>query len=149
MSGSLIWGVKSSLLNYVASLDDGKVEVVAPAQANGKAFSFPIQDSQTEFDPASGNGILQFQGGLNITGYFGALRIAINEPQLRITNGVAELAIKFEGYKGKTSFDVIAQGSYDSNTNSCDLNLTYTGQMLLGQQYQVGQPIDSATVQFG
>jgi hypothetical protein len=44
---------------------------------------------------------------------------------------------------------VIAQGSYDSNTNSCDLNLTYTGQMLLGQQYQVGQPIDSATVQFG
>ncbi|MFM6979812.1 MAG: HtaA domain-containing protein, partial [Micrococcales bacterium] len=93
-------------------------------------------------------GLMQFRGGVLITGYWGSLSIAIKDPQLKIEGDKAELAIRFDSYAGNTKFDVIAQGDFDASANSSALNLTYTGQMILGQQYQVGQPIDSATIQF-
>lgn len=139
----LNWGIKTSLLAYVATLEDGKVELTAPAVKTDSGFNFTYDASASSPDQ------MQFRGGVLITGYWGSMRIPINDPQLRINATKVELAIRIDSFTGTTKYEVIAQGDFDESANTCALNLTYAGQMILGQQYQVGQPIDSATIHFG
>lgn len=146
MVGSLSWGIKSSLLAYISTLEDGSIETFHPASKHDSGFKFELDESDSSFDIASSFGHLQFRGRVLLSGYFGAMRIEIKDPRLTINGSHGELALRFDSYKGTTTYEAVASGEYDPNTSTCQLNLTYTGQMLLGQQYQVGQSIDSAQV---
>lgn len=143
---TLVWGIKSSLLGYIATLEDGQVEVSLPATRVENDFNFQLDSNASDYDAAAAQGSLQFRGQVLITGYWGTMRIQIADPKLSIAAGEAELAIRIDSFTGETKFETIAKGEFDSASNTCTLRLTYGGQMILGQQYQVGQEINSATI---
>lgn len=141
----LNWGIKESLLKYIESLDDGEVTLVAPASRSGDIFSFIIDEKASSFDSASGKGLLQFSGEVNLSGYYGAMKINVRDPQVFIKDGSGVLLVIVESVFTGKRFDPIAtltrttEGSEMVFTTA----LTPEGQMFLGPQYHPGQELSS------
>lgn len=73
---ALEWGIKESLIRYVASMADGSVTAHAPAQAIPGGFSFPASRS------APTDGSLWFSGSVTLSGHGGMLKLQIEDPWL-------------------------------------------------------------------
>ena len=44
MDHGMVWGVKDSLVAYIEGLEDGVVELVAPAERLADGFGFPLDE---------------------------------------------------------------------------------------------------------
>lgn len=145
---TLIWGIKKSLLEYVEGLEDGTVEVTAPATRTGGEFTFTLDEEASDFDPATRRGILQFRGSVVLTGYWGTMRVELTDPQLSVGEIATDLLVKTSSMFTGERFDPIA--SVAVTTFEPELlgttRLTSAGRLLLGEQYQVGQELSDLRV---
>ena len=158
----LVWGVKTSLVNYVRRLEDGEVAIQPPAkvvppvagssEGEGERFAFAPEPQGSHFDPATCTGHLRFQGSVVFSGHFNTLRVALADPRLDLTEGQGTLSVRTSGAIGTPRWDAIATAKVRSTSSpaqpglAVDLFLTSAGRLLLGQQYPVGQALAPATV---
>lgn len=150
MSGTpvLRWGIKESLLAYIDRIEDGVIESSAGASFSDGTFSFEFDEAQSTYDSTTANGMLQFRGSVIITGHWGAMRVEIHDPQLQIDGTTGALSTRTNSPISAERFEVFATLSEvtPSPTLSAHVNLAAAGRMMLGQQYSVGQELDSLTV---
>lgn len=73
---ALEWGIKLSLVHYIAGMTDGAIFVSEPATAVEGGFRFPTAE------PPQADGTLRFAGSVTLTGHGGMLRLVIAEPWL-------------------------------------------------------------------
>lgn len=145
---TLTWGIKDSLVEYVEGLEDGAVEATAPAQRIEGGFSFQLDPDASSFDAEARIGILQFRGAVVLTGYWGTMRIELNDPQLRFAETATDLLVRTSSMFTGERFDPIVTVAV--NQEGPDLlgetRLTSAGRLLLGEQYQVGQELSPLRV---
>lgn len=73
---TLEWGIKQSLVRYVAGMADGALAAGGPATAVGGGFQFPAA-ARPQAD-----GTLRFAGSVTLTAHGGMLRLVVAEPWL-------------------------------------------------------------------
>lgn len=90
----LRWGVKESLRNYIGSLSDGVVAAAdgATLQEDG-IFRFPWDEHASNYDPATGRGVLAFTGTAQLSGHFGMLSVTLTDPRIEIGDDGATLTV--------------------------------------------------------
>lgn len=158
----LVWGVKTSLVNYVRGLEDGQLAVQSPAtvmppaagSGEGERFAFAPEPQGSHFNSATCTGHLRFQGSVVFSGHFNTLRVLLADPRLDLTEGQGTLSVRTGGAIGTPRWDAIATAKVRSPSPPAqpglaldlDLFLTAAGRLLLGQQYPVGQALAPATV---
>ncbi|MFM6980769.1 MAG: HtaA domain-containing protein [Micrococcales bacterium] len=143
-NGQLKWGIKTSLVNYVEKLEDGKVVVIEPATREAREFIFELDSEASNFDQTAKTGWLQFRGGVTLSGHWDSLNVTVIDPLIEIENDRASLGISVGGVIAEPHNEVIARGDFNRETGAIELFLTQVGQNIFGPQYQVGQQIDSA-----
>lgn len=77
---ALEWGVKQSLVRYVAEMRDGSVVVTEPATAVEAGYRFPAVPALET--PQETEGTLRFAGSVTLTAHGGMLRLVFAEPWL-------------------------------------------------------------------
>ncbi|MDH6255096.1 hypothetical protein M2114_000233 [Aurantimicrobium minutum] len=140
---TLSWGIKESLLNYIESLDDGLVSHSETVSRDAENFTFPLNPALSNFDESEFQGLLQFDGEVTFTGYFGAMNIRVRNPQLQIKGGQGILSVVVESVFSGERYDpiaVIKQIETEPSRKFVTV-LTAEGQMLFGPQYQPGQEL--------
>lgn len=147
---TLTWGVKQSFVAYVESLEDGLIELVAPATRSDDEFVFTLDPDASDFDPETQSGSLQFSGSVIFTGYFGTMRVEINNPLLRIADGRGELFVQIPSmFTGERLDSLVSLQIINAESElRATTRLTSPGRMILGQQYQVGQELSDVTVRW-
>ena len=147
---TLVWGIKESLLGYVEGLDDGAIEVSDTVARVGNKFEFMLDVSESDYDADSRVGTLQFRGSVLLTGYAGAMRVEIKDPQLYLKGDVGGLALMassiFTGdrFEGVALVEVTA---YEPELLGRP-KLTPGGPIIFGPQYQAGQELDVLRVRW-
>jgi len=145
---SLTWGIKESLLRYIESLDDGDISVVMPASRAGDEFTFPLGETETDFDRASETGTLQFLGAVALTAYAGELAIRLSDPRLELAEGKGFLKVRQQSFFSDEPF--LTLGSVTPLEAEGCLSFAFTlgagGQSVFGPQYSVGQKLSPITV---
>lgn len=147
----LVWAVKDSLISYIESLDDGKVETVEPATRAQSGFRFPGQEVA---DGDHGDGTLQFFGVVRLTGYWGALDIELRDPMITFDGERGTLLVRERGVLDPNRFLPFADLVFDNQMVDISAgsgfeaaaSLTGQGQLLLGGQYQVGQALSPVRI---
>lgn len=144
----LVWGVKTSLLQYVEALEDGLIETSAPAVRDGSNFSFAYDLSGSIFEGDLLECVLQFRGVVVMTAYWGTMQIEIKDPRLTLAGGAGDLAVRTNSALFPDRFESIATVNVVTLEPEleCEVRLSAAGRMLLGQQYQVGQELNCLTV---
>ena len=73
----LTWGIKRSFMDYISGLPDGAVSAAdgATVTASGE---FCFAPAGSEYDPASGTGVLRFRGDVRVAGH-GVLSISTGD----------------------------------------------------------------------
>lgn len=139
----LSWGVKESLLHYIESLDDGVVALTETVTRNGEIFTFPLNPELTNFDVNEFQGLLQFDGEVCFSGYFGAMNIRVRNPQIQVKGGQGILSVVVESVFSGQRFEPIAviKQIEEEPSRKFIAVLTAEGQTLFGPQYQPGQEL--------
>lgn len=78
---ALEWGVKQSLVRYVAEMRDGSIVVTEPATAVDAGYRFPVAAPAREAQQQT-EGTLRFTGSVTLTAHGGMLRLVFAEPWL-------------------------------------------------------------------
>ena len=73
---ALEWGIKQSLVRYIAGMADGAIVASEPATEAEGGFRFPAAA------PPQAAGTLRFAGSVTLTGHGGMLRLVVAEPWL-------------------------------------------------------------------
>ena len=68
---ALVWGVKSSLREYVRSMADGRTECLDGAESTAHGFRFPSDGTE-----------LVFRGEVRLIGHGGMMRVVLRDPAL-------------------------------------------------------------------
>ena len=148
---AMTWPVKASFVGYVKRLEDGEVSLADGAAETDAGYRFGSPESEVSFDVASQTGTLPFAGKVTFSGYWGALRVEINEPRVELTEGKGTLSVKIGGVIGTPRWEAIAGvevSEFSGERLTLTVRLTAAGRMLLGEQYQVGQELDPAVISF-
>lgn len=145
---SLTWGIKTSLLGYVESLEDGEITVSAPAARDGMLFTFALDEAASDFDAKTQTGVLQFSGSVVLSGYGGQMRIELTDPRVTLRNGTGFLAIRLQSMFTGERFEPIAAVSLSAAEPALvlDAKLTGEGCSIFGPQYQAGQELSPITI---
>jgi hypothetical protein len=150
MSGTptLSWGIKESLLAYIERLEDGAIDTTAGASREGNDFTFTFDETTSNFDEATGEGVLQFRGSVVLTGHWGAMRVEIHDPRLTIAGGAGEIETRTNSVISAERFETFATLTVTSPAPvlTAATALAAAGRMLLGQQYSVGQELSELRV---
>ena len=89
----LSWGIKQSFNQYVDATRDGQRGAGAGAtEMPDGTFFFELADA-TEFDPATGLGIIKYQGDVRYKAHGGVLFVMIVDPWLEFGRNGAELSV--------------------------------------------------------
>lgn len=73
---ALEWGIKQSLVRYIAGMAEGMIVASEPATGGEGGFRFPTAA------PPQADGTLRFAGSVTLTGHGGMLRLVVAEPWL-------------------------------------------------------------------
>lgn len=73
---ALEWGIKQSLVRYIAGMADGAIVASEPASVVEGGFRFLAAT------PPQASGTLRFAGSVTLTGHGGMLRLVVAEPWL-------------------------------------------------------------------
>lgn len=85
-NGTLSWGVKASLRNYVLGVG-GTIDVIPPAEAIGSDLTFPLVAGNED------DNVLRFQGAVRFSAHQGVLDILIKDPWLHRERGSTTLSV--------------------------------------------------------
>jgi hypothetical protein len=146
---TLSWGIKESLLAYIERLDDGAIDITAGASREGNEFHFTFDESSSDFNEEAGEGVLQFRGSVVLTGHWGAMRVEIHDPRLTIAGGGAgDIEIRTNSVLSGERFETFATLTVTSSGPALEAttSLAAPGQLILGQQYSVGQELSQLRV---
>lgn len=134
--GSLLWGVKASLLGYVRGMPDGSVAVSGGAAETDGGFRFP----------ACGDASARhaFRGSVALTGHSGMMRVVIADPALvqTETGWLLEIADPDEP-SARLPFATLA--AFDGERAS-GTALTEDGADLFFGPYTAGTPLDDPVI---
>lgn len=147
---TLVWGIKESLLRYVEGLSDGAIVVSNSASRVGNDFEFTLDLAESDYDADSRVGTLQFRGSVLLTGYEGAMRVEIKDPQLYLKGDVGGLALKASSIFTGERFEGVALveiTTYEPELQGTP-KLTPSGPIIFGPQYQAGQELDVLRVRW-
>ena len=141
----LQWGLKESLVSYIEGLSDGSISVTEPAERREEGFSFPCDIDTSSFDSDTGSGVLQFLGGVSLTGHWGALSISLSQPRLELLNGMGQLKMAQLGLFSSEPYYTFATVTAREGSLYGDfvVELAPGGRAVMGEQYQVGQELDA------
>ena len=85
-ASSLAWGFKESFRSYISgSIANGEWTV-----ADGATYETPLfgwTDGEGHYDPATGEGVLAFQGSIEFTGHGGILDTTVANPVIEFVDG--------------------------------------------------------------
>lgn len=91
LASGLIWGVKASFLSYLGRMPDLKSSVTRAVVTPGGGFFFPL-DSAEDYDAATGDGTLRFDGDVRFSGHHGMLFVMFAQPWVTFESGRAVLS---------------------------------------------------------
>lgn len=137
---TLVWAVKSSLLEYTRSMQDGQIVLADGATETTGGFWFPGADTV--------NGVLRFRGSVTLTGHGGMMRIVISDPWLHLHGPGALLSIKDDDEPGgRLRFAQILELKGDGTTlRAVGTALTADGADLFFGPYAEGTSLGDPTV---
>ena len=144
MATAMLWGIKASLIGYVAALDDGSVEAEAPAERRGDAFWFPA---------AAAGGELEFAGAIRLRGHWGMLDLEVREPRMTFEGDRGTLLVHERGRDGFLPFADLVRDAADAGTHAESpigvwrASLTGHGAQLIGGQYPAGTELDPVRIE--
>ncbi|WP_166872657.1 HtaA domain-containing protein [Salinibacterium sp. ZJ450] len=155
MTPQLTWSIKDTLLAYIEALDDGVVEALAPASRDEAGFLFPVDEAASDFDASNLTGILQFVGTVKLTGHWGMLDVELRDPRIELTGQSGTLLVRERGGRNPGTMLPFASLELDSASATdapghidAAASLTGHGQLLLGGQYRVGEPLSRLRITF-
>jgi hypothetical protein len=134
---ALLWGIKSSLIDYVRGRGAGTVVAADGATAEGGAFRFPAGSGAGGADGA-------FLGSVTLTAHSGMFHLVIAEPAIVHAPEGWRLEIADPHEPGaRLPFATIAAFDGERATGTV---LTQDGADLFFGPYEPGTPIDEPTV---
>jgi hypothetical protein len=143
----LRWGIKSSFVDYVRKMPDGKGSVGDGAVPVGTGDIFYTYDAEASTDEA-----WAFRGDVRFSGHFGMLFVRLAHPRLELgADGAAVLTI--EGAESERIALVTATvrrvGGQDGTDlwGSDDVALTTAGVELFNEVYAEGEPFEPIVIQ--
>lgn len=152
----LTWNVKDSFVAYVEALDDGAAEALSPASRLEAGFHFPWDEAVPVQDPDSFSGALQFLGAVRFAGHWGALDVELRDPRIELAGGAGTLLVRERGgleagkmlpFAGLEAGPCV-EGADGSLLLELSASLTGHGRLLLGGQYNAGQPLSPLQIAF-
>ncbi len=150
----LRWGIKRSLLDYVAQLTDGAIDVSPGVveRADG-TFEFPLEPGSGERRDARGQLHIAYQGSVSLRGHRDRMVITLIDPAIVFTSasGVFLTTSQLDPSTKQSwrrpiavldvgvSRDPLAAVQW----NDLSASLSHEGSLWLSNQYPEGQPLDS------
>lgn len=147
---TFVWPIKHSLVEYVEGLEDGLIAISGPAVREGNEFRFSIDLDESDYDPETRTGTLQFRGAVTLTGYAGAMRVDVRDPQLYLKGDIGGLALYTTSIFSGDRFEGVALvevSQYEPHLRGIP-KLTPDGPSVFGPQYQPGQEMGELTVRW-
>lgn len=135
---SLLWGIKSSLRDYVAALSDGRVLLEGGAAGDlDNGFAFPVR----RVDGTS----VETAGSVTLCGY-GMTLCEVTEPRLDIRGDRVALSIRrWAGRDARLEIGDLGPSEADPNhavPSWSPLALAESGRELFDFRYEPGVPLD-------
>jgi hypothetical protein len=145
VDGALLWAVRRSFLNYVASLPDGTEHVTRGAtMADDGRIVFPSDVATSSSGP--GESVHAFRGTIAFAGHNGMLNVEFSDPQVDLPDGgrgTVSVAIG-AGRTGQraviaafTQWEIV-----DRRLMVPEPRLTWSGVAMLGGVYEVAELLD-------
>jgi hypothetical protein len=152
----LRWGIKSSFVDYVARMPDGRLSVgggAEPGQAGGVVFP-PIRGARRTTEDNVDERIWEFGGEARFAGHFGMLFVRIASPTIAVRDGVGRLTIAdpyvADGGERLTLADVVVHEQSQSPGalvwKSSAVLMHASARALFNDVYQAGEPFDPLTL---
>ena len=149
----LHWSIKTSFLEYIFRMPDGRYSVTdGAAVIDGQVFYFSPDDGPA-FDPVTADGVLKFRGDVRFAGHHGFLFIRVADPWLTVERGVVTLSIA--SLPGETP-DRVPLATLELRSSGAphgpdhyrggSVRLTEQGSELFNMVYPPGEPFDDLTV---
>lgn len=139
MDAGILWPIKTSLTAYIESLDDGKIDVMDPAESRPEGFWFPLRAGGSG---TAAGGSMEFAGSVRLSGHWGMLDVEFRDPRLDFDDVGAVLLIRERGGINQDRFVAIARltRQLDASATATDFAAALTGEgaFLLGGQYPAG-----------
>ncbi len=148
----LTWGIKRSFLDYISGLPDGAVSAAdgATVTASGE---FCFAPAGSEYDPASGTGVLRFRGDVRVAGHHGMMFVRLLDPWVEFTAGHGVLSISTGDGGGKDRSDVgTLRTAAPRNMEGflvwerVEVAVSLAGSELFDGQYADGQAMDPLVI---
>lgn len=147
----LRWGIKTTFIEYLRRMPDGRGSVgdgAVPVGTNEIFFEF---DPTVEPEVEPGQTAWAFRGDVRFTGHYGMLFVRIAQPWLVVDSGSATLTIIGpDDIRVPLVTASLESGGGRSETAiwiSSDVRLTAAGVPLFNDVYQEGEPFDHLVVQ--
>jgi hypothetical protein len=142
MAQSIVWGIKASLVAYVRSLADGRIDVSGGAEERaGGLFAFPVVGAEDREVRCRGSVVLRGHGAL--------LDVAIVDPWIDPSAGTLSIAAQWTEPPGERL--VIARmpvAPRSDGWTASPVLLTADGALTLGAlQYYEGQQVDDVALE--
>lgn len=158
LAHGLRWGIKSSFIEYVRRMPDGKGAVGDGALPVGTSEIFFEYDAETTASLAADvpdRRVVAFRGTVTFTGHFGMLRVSIAQPHLEIDGDRAALTIADpDGHADRPRVSLatltLQRVGADASTvvlGSDDVRLDAAAVPLFSDVYPAGEPLERLIAQ--
>ncbi len=148
----LFWGIKSSFMQYIEQMPDGRGSLGAGAQvlASGDILFPPLQAARRTTPDNVDERIWEFGGDVRFSGHFGMLYVRIAFPAIAVQDGAGVLTVAdpfgTEDGKRLTLADVTLQEQPAPPGqliwDSTEVRMNAEGSQLFDDVYQAGEPFD-------
>ena len=151
----LLWGIKSSFVEYVRRMPDGQGAVGAGARHLDTGILFPPLRGARRTTPDNvDERIWEFGGDVRFSGHFGMLFVRIAFPTIAVRDGVGQLSIAnpytTEGGERLILADVALHEQPAPSGlliwSSAEVRMNAEAGQLFNDVYQVGEPFDPLTL---
>lgn len=93
VASGLVWGIKATFLDYLSRMPDAKSSVDYGAQQiKAGAYFFPLASAE-EYDPATNQGTIKFEGSVSFAGHRGFLFVTLADPWVTFDDDNSYLSI--------------------------------------------------------
>lgn len=144
----LTWGIKRSFITYIRELPDSAVSAVDGAtELESGLFCFAPDES--DYDLASGTGLLRFRGDVRVAGHHGMMFVRLLDPWIEVTGsrGILSISTGDVGREDRLEVAVLRTGAprpVDGFLiwDHVGVVISQEGSELFDGQYAAGQSMD-------
>jgi len=149
----LRWGIKSSFVQYIVRMPDGKGSVshgAMPTESNEFLYEWAPSTETTQAGDA--DHVWQFRGDVRFAGHHGMLFVRIADPWMAVRGERATLSVRHPYERDGPRMDLVTldvapvPSSGGRVWNGTNVRLTEDGVELFGDVYQLGEPFDPLTI---